>query len=128
MQESKYYTPSLEEFHIGFECEMKQGNIWEQYSVENNDCFGDLGGDGYRVKYLDKEDIEFLGFISDYERAWGDVKMCFIGDFCAMDYLIPERSLRIKSKEGIIFKGNIKNKSELIKLMKQLNINKKEEV
>lgn len=70
--ENKYYTPSLEEFHVGFEYEFKHSDYpesnWVKYStpVTNSDLencpFNNVEFSEYRVKYLDKEDIENLGF------------------------------------------------------------------
>lgn len=85
-EQDKYYVPKIEEFHVGFEFEYKEtfldGTVktQEQYdsfkwlpsvfnigdgpyiqralidvNYSNNRC-------GVRVKYLDKEDIESLGF------------------------------------------------------------------
>lgn len=79
--ENKYYTPSIEEFHVGFEYEMKQGfmdgtvksqedfdlAIWEKRKT----TIGELvyieraltgknaqnGLCGIRVKHLDREDL-----------------------------------------------------------------------
>ena len=76
--ESKYYTPTIEEFHIGFECEWRRfeedwhgGKI--NSSIELYDAAieyeaGENQTYEYRVKYLDKEDIESLGFICEEEN------------------------------------------------------------
>jgi hypothetical protein len=71
--ENKYYTPAIEEFHVGFEYEILHNNEWKKTSVFNNSCGGDIIFEiknmGHwdvvskpRVKYLDKEDIESLGW------------------------------------------------------------------
>lgn len=73
--ENKYYTPDISEFHVGFEYERMNGTDWEKAELTNVDCWGTMAR-GYenefeeidslirsvRVKYLDKEDIESLGF------------------------------------------------------------------
>lgn len=149
-EQDKYYTPTIEEFYIGFEYEVKQGftdgtvktqedfdeAIWRKEVIE-------LGGDlvyinralngrnaekglsGIRVKYLDKEDIESLGWIHKesgnkphyytlpspkdiYRLYWFEG-----GLVVSIDNTITEK---------YSFRGIIKNKSELIKLMKQLDI------
>ncbi len=70
----EYYTPELEEFHIGFEYEHLDSicKSWNKYTLDRDiisndslpenplDC--EESGEQYRVKYLDKEDIESLGF------------------------------------------------------------------
>lgn len=71
--ENKYYTPTIEEFHIGFEYEWldEEGN----WNKENTPT--EITPDGYdeqeyglRVKYLNKEDIESLGFKKSLKSQW----------------------------------------------------------
>ncbi len=139
--DSKYYTPKLEEFHIGFEYEIKENNgyrkiIFDGYTplIEKSFC-GDYG-DWYdsleedikigiiRVKYLDKEDVESLGWIKNHlqldnefilrdnqNRLWGLV-------------IYKEGNINLINNKGYFTDVNIKNKSELNKLMEQLNITK----
>ena len=76
--ESKYYTPTIEEFHVGFECEWRRleedwhgGKI--NSSIELYDAAieyeaGENQTYEYRVKYLDKEDIESFGFKCEEEN------------------------------------------------------------
>lgn len=89
-EDNKYYTPSIEDFHVGFEYEIipsigfmiidfenNNNNTIVKYATEFLKCewmikSGNLLGDGLpeikaaikdskiRVKYLDKEDIENL--------------------------------------------------------------------
>jgi hypothetical protein len=137
----KYYTPKIEEFHVGFEYE-----IWETHSKLYNKDIDDSKWvlktyglnsirftklyyeiSNVRVKYLDKEDIESLGFEPDYVRTWG-TRMCFKNSKCALTYISNIQELIISFeadvllREDIRFKGTIKNKSELKRLMKQLSI------
>ena len=76
MSDSKYYTPSIEEFHPGFEFEAHHHKDW--YFGEGGDKWVNLKWDAFldwghfglaniegaiqkgwlRVKYLDREDIE----------------------------------------------------------------------
>ena len=98
--------------------------------------------DGYiRVKYLDKSDIESLGFI--YNNNYSDLpELGFINESklesLNIQYLLYYNPLdnltRIErivncgtGNEDYLFYGIIKNKSELIKLLKQLNIVDEEE-
>jgi hypothetical protein len=92
----------------------------------------------YRVKYLDREDIESLGFsdkdlniptkFSFYKKVKND-KIYEIKTYWDMEKNERENLIRIFKgnlhnypyKE--IFRGNIKNKSELKTLLKQLIIN-----
>jgi len=70
--ENKYYTPTIEEFHVGFEFEFRHSDYkedgWKKFTtpvfnMEREDCpFACQTLEEYRVKYLDREDIESLGF------------------------------------------------------------------
>ena len=63
---NKYYTPSIEEFHVGFECEIKIGDHWKNIKaiedIEEMLIYGIPKPNNSRVKYLDKDDIESLGW------------------------------------------------------------------
>lgn len=153
--ENKYYTPKIEEFHIGFEYEQipsfTDGTVKNQEEFENgifekricrigdspyidralNGVNANNGRGGVRVKYLDKEDIESLGFnkieddcfnlsIKEYRgRLNQEVRILIrqtILIYLAMD-------MNHNDKDNLVlFTGNIKNKSELIKLLIQLGI------
>lgn len=73
--ENKYYTPSIEEFHIGFEFEWKGIGLretdtgeWTKTNLSKISSIFSRAFDEFikwnlfRVKYLDREDIESLGF------------------------------------------------------------------
>lgn len=75
-EEKRYYTPTIEEFHAGFEYEAKslKDNTWHPlvWGIErdHNNRIKDvlaqmeffINTGQIRVKYLDKEDIEALGW------------------------------------------------------------------
>lgn len=133
----KYYTPEREEFCWGFEYESEEDprtGIWEKQVVGGWSKFKYFDNDSdvdYRVKYLDKEDIESLGFnqitddcfslpIKEYRgRLNQEVRILIrqtILIYLAMD-------MNYMDKDNLVlFTGNIKNKSEFIKLLKQLGI------
>jgi hypothetical protein len=125
--ENNYYTPSLKEFHIGFECEWQckiRKEKWNKqicdvdlvniaYSAFEHSDEEEPYEEQFRVKYLDKEDIESLG--------WKKEENCFVKDHCKL-YLYGNTHIQIQSLGNLNFNGTIKNKSELIKLLKQLNI------
>lgn len=60
---AKYYTPTKDEFHKGFECEI----YTENDSYEKFLCDIDYNTPIYRVKYLDTDDIKDLGFTIKHE-------------------------------------------------------------
>jgi len=133
MNKELYYTPSIEEFHVGFEYEYNNGKSWQ------NEIF--IRGIGFapnpklddcRVKYLDKEDIESLGWLFEKQHA-GLEELQFSKDLgstydnLGLDYSLDSGYLRIAynglNGDTTRFSGTIKNKSELKVLMKQLGIN-----
>lgn len=157
--ENKYYTPEIEEFHIGFEYEIYSDKIatypingsyeqtnFHRHKYDTKDIrLSQLGTRIFekkvRVKYLDKEDIESLGFdklskdkyfleygilipgADYYWHPYGNWKYRITTpdkDF-PNSFIIEGRN---PSNAGTFrkFVGTIKNKSELKKLMKQLGI------
>ena len=135
--ESKYYIPTIEEFHVGFNYE-----IWEKKLVYdkvwkfrvnkyifnekqvtqtffNYNFTEDLREGKIRVKLLDKEDIESLGFK-------------FKTDLYVKDDLtlqVHKDSITIKYYDNfnndsrtLVEQINIKTKDEFITLLKQLRI------
>ncbi len=136
--ENKYYTPDVSEFHVGFEFEAlqderfpKDDSSWEKLLIEDyiNKNYtvysmeraikGWYDGQEQRVKYLDKEDIESLGFILKYPDGNLYTKGLY--------NLYFEKDNRIcilqtKDRPHTLFDGTIKNKSELKILLNQLGI------
>jgi hypothetical protein len=152
---SKYYTPEIEEFCIGFEYEV----VYEDNSVykyifgedlENSDGFIPwitpdyflklLSENKIRAKHLDQEDIESLGF-SLFKEDVNLLRETVVGFISEKYNLIlgyypdskkvslitkdPSKN-KIYSKTGQdpykIAGIKIKNKTELTKLLKQLEI------
>ena len=118
----KYHTPTIDEFHLGFEYEwLKEDGIWEKSNTPTEISVQGSKNQTYgiRVKYLDKEDIESLGFIEIIKDQY--IKKDFIL-FIDNDYFL--QIMRDDFEKDIyLFQGTIKNKSELKVLLKQLGIN-----
>ena len=134
--ESKYYTPEIEEFHVGFEYEYFDG------TDDNEKLLFEINGkipleiiknwiqnNKVRVKYLDKKDIERLGFIQITDDCFNFPIKEFRGRLnqevriLVRDTILIYLAMEIGDKDNIVlFTGTIKNKSELKKLMQQLNI------
>lgn len=133
--ENKYYIPSIEEFHVGFEYEELEMGSKEKFNKTILDEWDGLSGyiDGttdlyeiargrkkVRVKYLDKEDIESLGF-----EVYDKYEDHFIKDNTVIHYRNEAGELYpidiFIGKQSYMFM-RIKNKSELKILLKQLNI------
>ena len=142
--ESKYYTPKINEFFIGFEYESKEnfqdGTVksqeqfdtarWIKEIFSNGDSpyvnralsgkNADNNRCGIRVKYLDSSDIESLGFIfGEYCKAQ------FRGEIIEMYNKYSDiwtiHCIGEDYREKL-FEGMIKNKSELKRLLIQLGI------
>ena len=151
----KYYTPSIEEFHVGFEYEVRDGVQFDHWYSQISDgteiglIKNDLEKELIRVKYLDKEDIESEGLKRiPIDYTWYKIEgtMMFKKDIHililydreiinkynfkidGLIYITKDDMHRTPNEDGsfkqsILFSGNIKNKSELKILLKQLNIN-----
>lgn len=176
----KYYTPKIEEFHVGFEYEVhlsssqafimdfsieKADSIpitekhenWTEMTFTGNefDTFNlsfafvpILEDKRIRVKYLDEEDINDKGFIKRSKDEWigwndyildaisGEIpyflkatihksKMDDVYKIYLHRYLDDDTKIESQINEGeseLIYKGKIRNKSELHKIMQQLGI------
>lgn len=132
MEESKYYIPGIEEFVIGLNYQKNEPHRlyyrddmpveykWcdKVYSIRNQEALDKLDRQIFqkniRVKSLDKEDIESLGFIQTIEDQY------YKDDF---ELLVDDDLfIQIIKDNGFVFQGTIKNKSELKKLLIQTGI------
>ena len=143
-EDSKYYTPEIEEFYTGFEFEYYYKSDWHKHDLDGSpivhhelDEFKDdlmkLAHAICRVKFLDREDIEsckweFTGKgVVNWYKIKGDFK---IGTWTAYEaIMIHDPScnwVKIhvidRGDEVDVFQGTIKNKSELKKILKMLGI------
>ena len=149
--ESKYYTPEIEEFHVGFEVQKQMQDLigkelsnkldlqlrfgldyqmnheatFADYTITANDIINyklnpHILKTEIRVKHLGQEDIESLGWKfcnvnSEYFTLNGFHLTIYNYNWITI--------YEDKGADEYCFRGNIKNKSELRKLMQQLNIN-----
>lgn len=145
--EEKYYTPKLEEFHVGFEYEYSENNssdiipTWKKYNLSFNDLIASKpelcthDGENFietmfnkenslRVKYLDQSDIESLGWENKQYVPERNICLNFEYKDWSLTYWIQQVPYVEISRDdydtGCAL--YIRNKSELIKIMKQLNI------
>lgn len=141
--EVKYYTPTIEEFHVGLEFEQKNYSReaeWYKRTVDDyffatpsygpgeggiaeiSEVWDALRKGEIRVKHIDNSDVLSLGWIVDEALE-------------PIGYIIKNenKSFILRGFEGAtliqilcdqrqIFFGSLKNKSELKKLMAQLAI------
>lgn len=147
--ENKYYTPTIEEFHVGLEFEIFDVIDWTttifgnllinnqggSYSTNLKDVKEWIKNKEVRVKYLDKEDIESFGFEQHHRGIdlWFKRKGIYLREDghhlteIKLQYGLHDQRLKITfvyigGEESVHFEGFIKNKSELTKLVKQLKI------
>lgn len=151
-EENKYYVPKIEEFHIGFQFE----DYFEgHFDIENskkysNEIFTNktpfdyieqrIKNNKIRVKFLDKEDIESLGFtlIKTFPSPYTKKELYSFklnkeeGFNTGSNYYITFNDANINieiqtygSYDTFKYQMNfiIKNKSELIKILKMIGIN-----
>tara|TARA_B100002049_G_scaffold189316_1_gene146253 strand:+ start:125 stop:541 length:417 start_codon:yes stop_codon:yes gene_type:complete len=133
--ENKYYTPSIEEFHKGFLYQEGDGfNPVKKWSNEIAGVTDDLDINIYddlinesqiRVKHLDLEDIKEL----DWEETDETVETIYFSlkgfelAFNKNNFKIEIYNTNVEYSDGeLIYKGIANNKSELKKLMQQLEI------
>lgn len=111
---SVYYTPTIEEFHLGFEyeiCSNDHADIWEKCIFDGTERFDVIESqiNLFRVKILDKEDIESIGITlsqiegDSYEWEWKlkDKNGVGIGSFnddCNNNIELYGCNFRIKNK------------------------------
>lgn len=151
---NKYYTPEIEEFHVGFEYEFHlmgasgkyKKDVWKPFRFEllDDDLIDivDELEDGFiRVKYLDREDIESLGFSSSnfINTHFTKEHSTYDGYKVEIQTFNHERNDKRENKVRIfifnefnfknlnvaksqIFIGDIKNKSELKRILKQIGV------
>jgi hypothetical protein len=147
--ETQYYTPIIEDFYVGFECEFKNGmqsNKWEVVicdqdmvsiaydAIEHSENFKEE----FRVKCLDEEDIIDLGWQRVSEDYFEIKRSSDYSEITKFKLLFSLDELTEKFYHTTIFADvelgdikidmmrlgfdNIKNKSELKRIMQMLKI------
>lgn len=156
MEKHKYYVPTIEEFHVGFEYEYKShdGRVYSKDEFDKMPWLVGIMGINdmpyivrsligansnhsitIRVKHLDEEDILSCGWVenSKWSYKWPTPYDEGDGEYYNKRYYYVSIH---KGGEVIIhnneeydnqvdfFRGIIKNKSELIRVMKMIGITK----
>lgn len=159
-KENKYYTPGIEEFCVGFEYESRAAGYgaewiketiyamfrdgWES-NIDDVLAMYEDGGDEFRVKYLDQQDIEDCGFGNKRKSVWDwyELNKTFrmrSGHHISKIKLIHDRSnefLEVTDEDicpnikiwgdfsgtdEVLFEGLVKNKTEFKKILKQIGV------
>lgn len=146
MEKSKYYTPDITEFCVGFEYETNYlKKDWEKQILKLEDIAHffdsyilDASALEFRVKHLDEQDILDLGWTKTEDKCsytgrnyfkivredgfnTGVVYKIVLYQNGSLHYMWESYSSYATDKGQIII--NIKNKTEFKKLMQQLRIN-----
>lgn len=141
-ENGKYYTPSIEEFHVGFECEVRHFNpkgeelhyTWRKAKAEfmGNELVLNSGRicsvtdvKNIRVKHLDHDDIVECGW-KEYVTS-GAMAFFKLGEQ-TLNITYDTKRVLISVKDFgnnvVLFNGTIRNKSELQRIMRQIGITK----
>ena len=124
-EQPKYYTPDISEFHVGFKCELLLGDLigWESHifsPIENfNGIQKYLDEQLIRVKFLDKEDIESLGW-KHMGSLWFEKNTYKLRKWTKNNVLMQRA--HPGEEDETLFSGDILNKSELSRIMKMVGI------
>jgi len=153
MKDKKYYTPEIEEFHPGFEYEIYENEYddrgWREWTFYGNPYHPDkntfiegIKNGEIRVKHLDREDIESLGWIHEnylipdlktmwYKKPIDDNFSFWIGHGCykgktesvVIRAINPNTFFKSEMQGSKVrFQGHLKNKSELKKVLKMIEL------
>lgn len=126
--DSKYYTPSIEEFHIGFIYEWNNNNedgVWRSSVADLESCYHcvediqqNLDYNKYRIKFLDASGIESIGLKQTTKNVFANNEI----ELQMFDNNIIEITRYYPHSEHL-FLGTIKNISELKEELIRLGIN-----
>lgn len=134
--DNNYYIPDITDFYVGYQCEY---NLARHYIPITFKCLKEYIKNSFtfeevfkmneiRTKYLDKEDIESLGF--NQEESLINKALVFIKDNIVISYL-PEIHVVVINKRdkefprmpaSCLFQGEIKSINELKKVLQYLKI------
>jgi len=129
--ENKYYTPSIEDIHVGYICQTNDRNTDNPNWIDKIfflDDFESLDSylHFYRTPYLTKEQIEAEGWVEmsppiiSISREFRNIP--FIKDGYRLDYNINSNQLAITISREFLFYGECKSINELRIICKLLNI------
>jgi len=138
MEKDKYYTPEIEELHVGFEYEFKQSSgTWVSHLIPGLSALlviwksNNSGKYPIRVKYLDQKDIESFGFhliggTLETADAVFSTKTGWWHLHCTNGKRGPWAAISKGFRAGatMLFSGTVKNKSELKRILKQIGYEK----
>ena len=127
-QINKYYKPTINEFYIGFECEIETSWGYSKGEWPKLLKFDTLTGfekdiikatkeSSFRVKHLDKE----FNFYNTERKGSYNYTLLYRNNKVSL-YIKKYDGSNLISNTPILLQATIKNKSELKVLLKQLGI------
>lgn len=136
MENSKYYELTELDLEIGLECEyITSNNQWVKFKIDSFSTIANIVynkdktyslSENWRIKYLDREDIESLGFEFNSKEEDDPNILFYYGNHSLILNPINQRCVitmfNEKDWDYTAFVGTVKNKSELKRLMVQLGI------
>ena len=126
--ENKYFTPDIEDFYVGYDCELLIFDKWELTTVKPytelrsvDKCIKDKV---IRVPYLTKEQIEAEGW--KYLSEGYPEHQAFYKDDFQMSCFYNKHLLKIIKKESlktiVLYQGSCRCINDLKKIIKLLEI------
>lgn len=133
MENSKYYTPEIEEFYNDIEYQKRDlgastiytGNVYGRY-IFDGDFSPYLLDKPTRVKILDKNDIESFDYkleekTTNYDYYINEGNKIGVTVFKGFDFpKVHIYSFIVDGRIDTLFFGRIKNKSEFKKILKMI--------
>jgi len=125
--ENKYFTPDIEDLHIGYECELKETHSWDITVLDEDHVVGIIYLKkrhyyGVRVPYLTKEQIEAEG----WELLSEDKYLQFIKPGYSISYVEKLHLLIVivleEKQSNVIYSGKCKDINTFRKISKLLGI------
>jgi hypothetical protein len=126
MEDNKYYIPQIEEFHVGFEYELEDPitKLWVKFIFEEDKLWF-VKSNKVRVKYLDKSDIESLGFkiFKEDIYRYKDTNYYLSYDFNVHSLFVwRELNLKTNPSYPLVNALIINNINELQVILKQIGV------
>ena len=133
--ENKYFTPDIEDFHVGYECEIYENEQYVSYVISHIIVGGNTRIDipdgrhwsiqnKLRVPYLTKEQIEAEGW--KYLSEGYTEHQAFYKDDFQMSCFYDKHLLKIIKKESlktiVLYQGSCRCINDLKKIIKLLGI------
>jgi hypothetical protein len=136
--ENKYFTPDIEDFHVGYECEILKEN-WEHFVFNVEEIIPvfakvnskTIVSDKIRVPYLTKEQIEAEGWehvggkllsgdFQDYQK--NNFSMRYATDTRKLSIMVRDPSFSNERFQVTILKAECRDINTFRKIIKLLGI------